>query len=168
MQILFLCTANSCRSILAEAIFNHMAPAGMQAYSAGSQPKGKVHPQSLAALGRAGISSEGLHSKGQMTHERLRPDLVITLCDSAANETCPAYFDSAIKAHWGLPDPDGQGSTQEEVNAVFDATIAHIKERIAKLLELPVQPDDSAAFSLAVRAIGERPLSPDQHNNPLR
>ncbi|WP_322981309.1 arsenate reductase ArsC [Pseudomonas sp. C11] len=155
MNILFLCTANSCRSILAEAIFNHLAPEGMRAYSAGSKPKGTIHPQSLRALQRAGIGIEGLHSKAHAVHEQLRPDLVITLCDSAATEPCPAYFGDAIRAHWGLPDPDGLGSTPSEVNAVFDSTVTRIKERVEAFLALTACPLDHQTFSNAVRALGE-------------
>jgi len=158
MQILFLCTANSCRSILAEAIFNHLAPEGMRAYSAGSKPKGTIHPQSLRALQRAGIAIEGLHSKAHTVHEQLRPDLVITLCDSAAAEPCPAYFGEAIKAHWGLPDPDGLGSTPVEVDAVFDSTVSRIKDRVEAFLALTARPSDRQAFSSAVRAIGEHAI----------
>ncbi|HHH8931365.1 TPA: arsenate reductase ArsC [Pseudomonas aeruginosa] len=158
MQILFLCTANSCRSILAEAIFNHLAPEGMRAYSAGSKPKGTIHPQSLRALQRAGIGVEGLHSKAHAVHEHLRPDLVITLCDSAATEPCPAYFGDAIRAHWGLPDPDGLGSTPSEVDAVFDSTVTRIKDRVEAFLALTDRLSDRQTFSTAVRAIGEHAI----------
>ena len=102
MKVLFLCTANSCRSILSEAVFNHLAPAGMKAYSAGSQPKGDVHPLSITALQRAGISTEGLSSKSSDAHAELAPDFVITVCDKAAGEACPVFFGPAVKAHWGF------------------------------------------------------------------
>lgn len=156
MKILFLCTANSCRSILAEAIFNHLAPAGMQAYSAGSKPSGEVHPQSLKALQRAGIQLSGLHSKAQDVHERLRPDLVITLCDNAASEPCPAYFGSAIKAHWGLPDPAGQGDSPAQVDAVFDQAVASIEQRVSAFLALPHGQMGSQELGSALEAIGRR------------
>lgn len=114
MKVLFLCTANSCRSILSEAVFNHLAPAGMKAYSAGSQPKGEVHPLSISALQRAGISTDGLSSKSSDAHAELAPDFVITVCDKAAGEACPVFFGPAVKAHWGLSDPsDLQGSAAE-------------------------------------------------------
>lgn len=154
MKILFLCTANSCRSILAEAVFNHLAPTGMQAYSAGSKPSGEVHPQSLRALQRAGIQLNGLHSKAQSVHEHLQPDLVITLCDNAAHEPCPAYFGSAIKAHWGLPDPAGQGSSPEEVDAVFDLTVRRIEQRVSAFLALPLGQLGSQELGGALEAIG--------------
>src|SRR5690606_18311709 len=91
MNLLFLCTGNSCRSILAEAIFNHLAPAGWQAMSAGSQPTGQVHPRALALLQQEGIATDGLNSKS-WSNLPLTPDVVITVCSSAAGETCPAYL----------------------------------------------------------------------------
>lgn len=138
MNILFLCTANSCRSILAEAVFNHLAPVSMRAVSAGSNPCGWVHPQSLKSLARAGIDQAGLYSKSQEVHAKLQPDVVITLCDNAANVPCPAYFDQAFKAHWGLADPAAQQGTEEEVNAVFDQTVQVIRARVERFLQLPL------------------------------
>lgn len=159
MKVLFLCTANSCRSILAEAIFNHLAPAEMRAFSAGSKPKGVVHPLSIRALDRAGIDAAGLQSKSLLVHESLHPDLVITLCDSAASEPCPAYFDDAVRVHWGLPDPDRQGGTQAEVDAVFDQTVANIRRRISAFLSLPLAHADVRELGVELRAIGMFPAS---------
>lgn len=105
MRVLFMCTANSCRSILSEAMFNHLAPQGFQAISAGSFPKGQVLPRSLVTLQEAGIAIDGLSSKGNDAFEANPPDIVITVCDKAAGETCPVYFGPALKAHWGLEDP---------------------------------------------------------------
>lgn len=105
MRVLFMCTANSCRSILSEAMFNHLAPDGFEAVSAGSFPKGQVLPRSLTTLQQAGISTEGLSSKGNDAFESNPPDIVITVCDKAAGEACPVYFGPALKAHWGLEDP---------------------------------------------------------------
>jgi arsenate reductase len=156
MKILFLCTANSCRSILAEAIFNHLAPAGMRAYSAGSKPCGQVHPHSLDALRRAGIDLQGLHSKSQAVHEGLLPDLVITLCDNAAAEPCPAYFDDALKVHWGLPDPAAPGGPQADVEAVFDKTVISLERRIGEFLSLPLPHMSPQELSDALEAIGRR------------
>lgn len=105
MRVLFMCTANSCRSILSEAMFNHLAPPGFEACSAGSQPSGRVHPRSLATLEQAGIATHGLYSKGSEAFEGAPPDIVITVCDAAAGEACPLYLGAALKAHWGLADP---------------------------------------------------------------
>ncbi|GCA58230.1 protein ArsC [Pseudomonas sp. SCT] len=154
MNILFLCTANSCRSILAEAIFNHLAPAHMHAYSAGSKPCGWVHPQSLRALQRAGIATDGLHSKSQAEHQQLQPDLLISLCDNAAAEPCPTYFGSALRAHWGLPDPASEGDAQADIDAVFDAAVASIVYRVDKFLALPLHHLSSQELEAALVAIG--------------
>lgn len=138
MKILFLCTANSCRSILCEAVFNHLAPQGMKAYSAGSQPKGEVHPLSLKTLKKAGLCTDGLFSKSSDAHENLAPDYVITVCDKAAGEACPVFFGAAVKGHWGLADPSQYHGTQEEVEAAFEATMEQIRTRIEAFLALPL------------------------------
>jgi arsenate reductase len=101
MKVLFLCTGNSCRSILGEATFNHLAPAGWEGMSAGSNPTGKVHPRSLALLNSQGISTEGYYSKS-WNDLPATPDIVLSVCGNAANETCPVYLGSAIRSHWGV------------------------------------------------------------------
>ena len=138
MKILFLCTANSCRSILCEAVFNHLAPEGMKAYSAGSQPKGEVHPLSLYTLENAGMSTLGLFSKSSDVQVNLAPDFVITVCDKADGEACPVFFGPATKAHWGLADPSEYYGTQEEIEAAFEATLEQIKTRIEAFLAIPL------------------------------
>ena len=137
MQVLFMCTANSCRSILSEAIFNHLAPAGFEAVSAGSFPKGQVLPRSLSTLQQAGISTDGLHSKGNDAFESNPPDIVITVCDKAAGETCPVYFGPALKCHWGLEDPSDVNGGEAQVDAAFRATVTRIEQRCAAFFELP-------------------------------
>lgn len=139
MKILFLCTANSCRSILCEAMFNHLAPTDMHAYSAGSHPKGEVHPLSLKTLDKAEISPKGLYSKSSDVYENLAPDFVITVCDKAAGEACPVFFGPATKAHWGLADPSEYQGTQEEIEAAFEATLEQIRTRIEAFLALPLK-----------------------------
>ncbi|CEG54822.1 MULTISPECIES: arsenate reductase ArsC [Stutzerimonas] len=156
MKILFLCTANSCRSILSEAAFNAMAPAGMKAYSAGSHPKGIVHPLSLKALQKEGISTEGLSSKSIDSHESLNPDFVITVCDKAAGDACPVFFGPAVKAHWGLADPSELQGTEAEVDAAFDRTLAIIRARVQAFLDLPLQqlsPDQLKAELARIAAL---------------
>ncbi|WP_426619785.1 arsenate reductase ArsC [Pseudomonas rustica] len=137
MRILFMCTANSCRSILSEALFNHLAPAGFVAVSAGSFPKGQVLPRSLTTLQQAGIAIDGLHSKGNDAFQDNPPDIVITVCDKAAGETCPVYFGPALKAHWGLEDPSEVNGDEAAINAAFHATLARIELRCQAFLELP-------------------------------
>ena len=137
MRVLFMCTANSCRSILSEAMFNHLAPAGFEAVSAGSFPKGQVLPRSLSTLQQAGIAIVSLHSKGNDAFESNPPDIVITVCDKAAGETCPVYFGPALKSHWGLEDPSDVDGDDETIDAAFRATLARIGLRCQAFLDLP-------------------------------
>ncbi|MGC3335881.1 arsenate reductase ArsC [Pseudomonas aeruginosa] len=139
MRVLFMCTANSCRSILSEAMFNHLAPDGFEAVSAGSFPKGQVLPRSVTTLQQAGISTEGLSSKGNDAFESNPPDIVITVCDKAAGEACPVYFGPALKAHWGLEDPSDVQGTDSEVDAAFRCSLARIERRCRAFLALPFE-----------------------------
>lgn len=138
MNILFLCTGNSCRSILAEATFNALAPAGMRAISAGSHPAGYVHPRSLALLQREGIGTAHYFSKSwyALSHT---PDIVITVCDSAAGETCPAFLSAAPRAHWGVADPAKATGSEAEIEAAFEFAYRRLRRRIEALLTLPLE-----------------------------
>lgn len=135
MNILFLCTGNSCRSILAEATFNHLAPAGVSAISAGSQPTGEVHPRSLALLKREGISTEGYYSKS-LDNLPVTPDIVITVCSNAAGETCPAYLGNVLRAHWGVDDPAKATGSDAEIEAAFNQAYTRLRKRIEAFLQL--------------------------------
>lgn len=137
MNILFLCTGNSCRSILAEATFNHLAPAGWKAMSAGSKPTGTVHPRSLALLAREGIATTGYHSKS-WDHLPLVPDIVITVCANAAGEACPAYLGPVLRAHWGVDDPAHASGSDAEIDAAFMQAYRTLRARIEALLALPL------------------------------
>lgn len=137
MNILFLCTGNSCRSILAEATFNHLAPAGWEAMSAGSKPTGQVHPRSLALLAREGISTEGYCSKS-WENLPVTPDIVVTVCSSAAGETCPAYLGAVVRAHWGVEDPAHATGSDEEIDAAFMMAYRILRARIEAFLALPL------------------------------
>ncbi|WP_415762185.1 arsenate reductase ArsC [Pseudomonas sp. CP4] len=137
MRVLFMCTANSCRSILSEAMFNHLAPAGFQALSAGSFSKGQVLPRSLSTLQKHGIAIDGLHSKGNDAFATNPPDIVITVCDKAAGETCPVYFGLALKTHWGLEDPSEVQGDEASIDAAFQATLMRIGQRCQAFLDLP-------------------------------
>ena len=136
MNVLFLCTGNSCRSILAEATFNHLAPPNMRAMSAGSQPTGEVHPRSLALLKSKGIATDGYFSKSWHNLPYV-PDIVITVCGNAADETCPAYLGNVIRAHWGVEDPAKATGTETETNASFEQAYQILRKRIAAFLALP-------------------------------
>jgi arsenate reductase len=137
MQVLFLCTGNSCRSILGEATFNHLAPAGWHAMSAGSRPTGKVHPRSLALLAREGIPTAGYHSKSWDGLPEM-PDIVITVCSSAAGETCPAYLGPALRTHWGVDDPAHATGSDAEIDAAFMTAYRTLRRRIEAFLALPL------------------------------
>lgn len=138
MKFLFLCTGNSCRSILSEVLFNSRAPEGWTAYSAGSKPTGKVHPLTIKTLENLGLSTEGLASKTIDDCEQYQPDVVITVCDQAAQEACPLYLGSAIKAHWGLADPSHLELPEDEKLKAFLVTVAHINKRLDALFTLDV------------------------------
>jgi arsenate reductase (thioredoxin) len=136
-NVLFLCTGNSARSILAEATFNHLGPPGWRAMSAGSDPKGEVHPRSLALLAREGISTQRLSSKSWETLPVV-PDVVITVCASAAAEPCPAYLGPALRSHWGVDDPASATGTDAEIAAKFDDAYQVIRKRIEAFFALPL------------------------------
>ena len=137
MRVLFMCTANSCRSILSEALFNYLAPQGFEAVSSGSFPKGQVLPRSLTTLQQAGISTEGLSSKSNDAFVDNLPDIVITVCDKAAGENCPVYFGPALKSHWGLEDPSDVVGDEAAIDIAFLTTLARIELRCKAFLALP-------------------------------
>ncbi|TAN47314.1 MAG: arsenate reductase ArsC [Methylococcaceae bacterium] len=161
MNVLFLCTGNSCRSILGEATFNHLAPQGWRALSAGSKPVGTVHPRSLALLEREGIATAGY--SGSLSHTAARrlsgslsdtaarrlyskswndlpvtPDIVLSVCGNAANETCPAYLGPAVRSHWGVEDPAHVTGSEEEIDAAFMAAYRILRHRIEQFFALPL------------------------------
>ena len=137
MNVLFLCTGNSCRSILGEATFNHLAPPGWKAMSAGSRPTGQVHPRSLALLAREGISTEGYHSKS-WDDLPVTSDIVITVCASAAGETCPAYLGPVLRTHWGVDDPAHATGSDAEIDAAFLHAYRTLRARIEAFFALPL------------------------------
>jgi arsenate reductase (thioredoxin) len=155
MNVLFLCTGNSARSILAEATFNHLAPQGWHATSAGSHPKGAVHPRSLALLEREGIATAGLRSKS-WDNLAVTPDIVITVCSSAAGEACPAYLGRALRAHWDVDDPAAVIGTDAEIDAAFENAYRTFRKRIEAFLALPLAElkDDRARLKAELDRIG--------------
>jgi len=139
MNVLILCTGNSARSILAEALFNAMGRGRVQAYSAGSAPTGKVNPLALEVLAMEGIPTEGLSSKSWDVFSGAGApamELIITVCDNAAGEACPIWPGAPLRAHWGLPDPAAvEGDETTRLKAFLDTAQA-LRARIAALLEL--------------------------------
>ena len=153
MRVLFLCTGNSCRSILAEATFNHLAPPHWRALSAGSRPTGQVHPRSLALLRRAGIPTDGYHSKSWDALPEA-PDLLITVCASAAGEACPLWPGDPVRVHWGYPDPSNVAGDEAARTSAFEITRQAIGYRMLQLLELPIATMPDAELREALLAIG--------------
>ena len=154
-NVLFLCTGNSARSILGEALMNKMGGGRFHAYSAGSQPKGDVHSMSLEVLDSFGYPTDGLHSKNWS--EFTKPgapefDFIFTVCDNAAGESCPIWPGKPLTAHWGVEDPatvEGDGQRQAFVDA-----LSYLKRRIELFLMLPLQSIDEMSVRSKLAAIG--------------
>lgn len=153
MKVLFMCTHNSCRSILSEALFNHLAPEGIQAVSSGSFPSGRVNQRALQTLEAAGIPTAGLSSKASDEFEG-SPPIVITVCDRAAGEACPIFFGPALKAHWGLADPSEATGSESNISTAFETTLAKIRERVAAFLELPLKTMSPEQLKAELNRIG--------------
>lgn len=139
MKLLFICTHNRCRSIIAEAVTKHYGAGRLEARSAGSEPSGEVHPLSIRYLEEAGIDTHGLHSQSWDDHEAWQPDVVITVCDQAAGETCPAWFGRSLRVHWGLADPSRLAGSEDVVATAFRNTIATLRRRVERLLEQDIE-----------------------------
>lgn len=137
MNILFLCTGNSCRSVLSEGTLNHLAPNGLKALSAGSHPTGALHPRAVALLQRKGISTAGYYSKS-WDDLPLVPDIVVTVCSSAAGEACPAYLGPVLRTHWGLDDPGHVVGSDADIEAAFERCHEIILARTRAFLALPL------------------------------
>ncbi len=156
-NVLFLCTGNSARSILAEAILNHKGRPHFVAYSAGSHPKGAVHPGALRQLQRAHLPAEGYRSKSWEEFARPgspRLDFVFTVCDNAANEVCPVWPGQPVTAHWGVPDPAAVQGTQEEVERAFHYAYLMLERRTTLFLSLPIAKLDKLALQKQLEDIG--------------
>jgi protein-tyrosine-phosphatase len=149
-----MCTHNSCRSILCEALFNHLAPEGIEAVSSGSFPSGRVNPRALQTLEAAGIATAGLSSKASDVFEGSPPDVVITVCDRAAGEACPIFFGPALKGHWSLADPSQATGSEPEITAAFAATLRKIRERASAFLELPLKTMSADRLEAELSRIG--------------
>ncbi|WP_345940170.1 arsenate reductase ArsC, partial [Legionella wadsworthii] len=134
IKLLFLCTGNSCRSIMAEAITNHYSNGRYLAFSAGSAPTGNVHPIAIETLTRHGIKPNILRSKSWNEFKAKSIDLVITVCDQAASESCPIFQGQPKKLHWSIPDPAQVEGSEMEINTAFEAIFNQLKQRIEKEL----------------------------------
>jgi len=155
--VLFLCTGNSARSILAESLLNRMAGGRFHALSAGSQPAGQVNPFALALLKREGHDTTGLRSKSwdEIAARGTPLDFVFTVCDSAAAETCPVWPGQPVSAHWGLPDPAAVTGSDAEKAAAFADTYRQLRQRLDAFTNLPMASLDRLSLKSRLDAIGE-------------
>jgi arsenate reductase (thioredoxin) len=158
-NVLFLCTGNSSRSILAEAILNHRGKPNFSAYSAGSHPVGSVNPHALKQLQNAGLPTSELRSKSWDEFAKPgapRMDFVFTVCDSAAREVCPVWPGHPITAHWGMPDPGWTPGGPAEIERAFRDTFVALERRIGLFLSLPLASLDALAIKTQLERIGKR------------
>ena len=156
-NVLFLCTGNSARSILAEAILNHRGRGRFAAYSAGSHPGGKVNPQALRQLELSHLPTEGLRSKSW--DEFAKPgapkmNFVFTVCDNAAKEVCPIWPGQPLTAHWGVPDPAAVEGSMAQVERAFREAFVTLDRRIGLFLSLPMKSLDALALKKEIDRIG--------------
>ncbi|HEX4003444.1 MAG TPA: arsenate reductase ArsC [Candidatus Acidoferrales bacterium] len=158
-NVLFLCTGNSTRSIMAEAILNHRGRPAFAAYSAGSHPLGRIHPEARKQIERAQLATEGLRSKSW--DEFAKPgapqmNFVFTVCDSAAKEVCPLWPGQPMTAHWGVPDPGNLKASPEEIERAFRETFLALERRISLFLSLPFASLDKLAIQREIDRIGQQ------------
>lgn len=153
MNILFVCTHNRCRSILAEAICNARSKGHFKAFSAGSQPAGVVHPSTLKFLEMEGIPFSELKSQSWDDFADVDIDVVITVCDSAAGESCPLWMGNAPKVHWGLPDPSKVEGNEQDIAAAFKGVIRTIERRIDVLNTLQFEGMDAAQLKTRLQEL---------------
>lgn len=156
-NVLFLCTGNSARSIIAEAILNKLGSGKFRAFSAGSQPKGRVHPEALKLLKSLDFDVKSLRSKSWLDYREAdspRFDFVFTVCDNAANEPCPVWPGQPLNAHWGIPDPAEAKGTPAEVALAFKETYRMLDRRIAIFVALPFEALDAVTLTARLREIG--------------
>ncbi|MGR9116196.1 MAG: arsenate reductase ArsC [Gammaproteobacteria bacterium] len=139
LNVFVICTGNSCRSVMGEALFNRLGQGRIKAFSAGSHPIGRINEGALATLKRHGLPTEGYQSQSWEDFKDQSMDIVITVCDNAHGETCPVYLTQAVRAHWGVSDPGHVEGTEAEKVAAFEQTFATLELRIKKMLELPLE-----------------------------
>jgi arsenate reductase len=157
-NVLFLCTGNSARSILAEAILNHKAKGEFAAYSAGSHPSGTVRPEALAQLAAAGLPTDGLRSKSWdefAAPNAPRMDFVFTVCDNAANEPCPFWPGQPMTAHWGVADPAAVTGTPDEIARAYRDAFTILDRRISLFLALPIATLQQLSLQRELNQIGK-------------
>jgi len=153
LNILVICTGNSCRSIIGEAVFNHLGQGRIKAFSAGSKPKGQINTGALSLLQRHGLNTQDLFSKSWNSLDKQAINIVITVCDNAAQEPCPVYLNSAIQIHWATTEPSHTKGGDNEILNAFENTYKIFEQRIAKMLSLPLDKMNSKELTRALNAI---------------
>jgi protein-tyrosine-phosphatase len=157
-NVLFICTGNSARSIMAEAVLNRAGQGRFRAFSAGSQPKGHIHPYAIDLLKRLHYDVSGLRSKSWLEFARpnaAKLDFAFTLCDTAAAESCPVWPGQPMTAHWGLPDPAAATGTDAEIRLAFADTLRMLSNRINIFVSLPMKSLDSLTLQKQLDVIGK-------------
>jgi arsenate reductase len=158
-NVMFLCTGNSARSIMAEAIMNRKGARTFTAYSAGSHPAGIVRPEAVRQLQSAGLSTEELRSKSWDEFSQSdvpHLNFIFTVCDNAASEVCPVWPGKPMTAHWGIPDPAAAEGTPEEIACAYSRTFSELDHRITLFLSLPFHTLDTLALQKQIDAIGHQ------------
>jgi len=155
INILVLCTGNSCRSVLGEALFNHLGAGRVKAYSAGSTPIGRTNVNAVKILQKHGVNTDGFSSQSWNEYEDHNIDIAITVCDNAANEECPVYLNSVVRAHWGLSDPAHLKGTDDEIDAAFEKTYAAMERRVKAMLALTFEEFDAQQLTEELNKIGK-------------
>jgi arsenate reductase len=156
-NVLFLCTGNSARSIMAEGILNQRGRGRFQAFSAGTHPSGKVRPEALKQLSLRGMSTENARSKSWdefVTPGAPKMDFIFTVCDNAANEVCPIWPGHPMTAHWGVPDPAAVQGTSEQISRAYRDAFSHLDRRIQLFVALPLDTLNQMAIKQEIDRIG--------------
>ncbi len=156
-NVLFLCTGNSARSIMAEVLLNHLGAGKFRAFSAGSHPGGRVNPFAIEQLARGGLSTEGLRSKSWDEFSQAQSptlDFVFTVCDNAAGEVCPIWPGQPMTAHWGIEDPAAVCGSEEEIRRAFRLAFSRLSRRISVFLSLPLAKINNMALKSELDRIG--------------
>ena len=152
-RLLYICTHNRCRSIIAEAVTNKLAAGRIEAASAGSQASGEIHPLTIQFLQEQGFSCEELRSQSWDDFAHFEPNVILTMCDQAATETCPIWFGTTPSVHWGLPDPSKSNGDADQIRALFYATIEEVTNRVNKLLSLNLETVNDQQLVQALRSL---------------
>lgn len=153
-NVLVLCTGNSCRSVMGEALVTALGQGRFRGHSAGSKPIGKINAGALATLARHGLPTEGYSSKSMDAFHDQSIDILISVCDSAGKEPCPTFLGPAIRAHWGVEDPGHMEGTPEEIRAAFEKTFDTLKRRVQAMVDLPVETMTKEAIAEELQRIG--------------